>query len=108
MIARPSSQSVIWTWEVHSNYERADTAIHKALEEALKSSSKTSHEPFPLLTRSQIKRLIEEGKITLNGASFKSSNKLKAGSFIRIEFPPPIPLDLVPENRPLEILFEDE
>ncbi|MES2527917.1 MAG: RluA family pseudouridine synthase [Bdellovibrionota bacterium] len=62
---------------------------------------------IPDLSRSTIKRLFEEDEIS---SSIKLSlNKMPpAGTVIEIEIPPPIPTDLIPENIPLEILYEDE
>lgn len=58
-------------------------------------------------SRSTIKRLFEAEEIS---SSIKLSlNKMPpAGTVIEVEVPPPVPTDLIPENIPLEILFEDE
>lgn len=57
-------------------------------------------------SRSTIKRMFEDEDIS---AEIKLSlNKMPpAGTKIEIEVPPPVPSNLVPENIPLEILFED-
>lgn len=60
------------------------------------------------LTRSQIQRLIAEAQILLNGKPIRASYKVKKGDEIDITIPPPTPLSLVPEDIPLDILFEDE
>lgn len=63
---------------------------------------------LPQLSRSTIKRLFEDEEISSASASL-SLNKMPAvGTVIEVEVPPPVPTDLVPENIPLEILFEDE
>jgi 23S rRNA pseudouridine1911/1915/1917 synthase len=95
---------IIWTWVTPSNQERADVAIFEALEK----QEGRSDLPTPKLSRSQIKRLIEEGQITSNGVALKANSRIKQGIEIRVEFPPPKPTTLVPENRPIEILFEDQ
>lgn len=59
------------------------------------------------LTRSRIQKLITEEQILLNGAPTRASYKVKKGDQIDITIPPPTPLELVPENIPLDILFED-
>ncbi len=61
---------------------------------------------FPL-TRSRIQKLIAEEQILLNGNATRSSYKVKKGDQIDITIPAPTPLELVPENIPLDILFED-
>jgi 23S rRNA pseudouridine1911/1915/1917 synthase len=62
---------------------------------------------LPQFSRSTIKRLFESEDIS---SSIKLSlNKMPpAGTIIEIEIPPPVPTDLIAENIPLEILFEDE
>ncbi len=44
----------------------------------------------------------------MNGKTIKAGARLKPGDQVRIEFPPPVPTELVPEDRPLDILFQDE
>lgn len=58
-------------------------------------------------SRSTIKRLFEEEEIS---SSIKLTlNKMPpVGTVIEVEVPPPVPTDLLAENIPLEILFEDE
>ncbi|WP_321369649.1 RluA family pseudouridine synthase [uncultured Desulfuromusa sp.] len=65
-------------------------------------------ECFPDISRSQLKKLIDSGKITLNGALTKSSNKLKGGEFIQVTLPEPEPIKALPENIPLQVLYEDQ
>lgn len=59
------------------------------------------------LTRSQIQKLITEEQILVNGAPSRSSYKVKKGDQIDICIPAPAPLELIPEEIPLDILFED-
>lgn len=62
---------------------------------------------LPQFSRSTIKRLFEDEEIS--SATKLSLNKMPpAGTIIEVEIPPPVPTDLVAENIPLEILFEDE
>ncbi len=59
------------------------------------------------LARAQIQRLITEEQILLNGKPTRASYKVKKGDRIDITIPPPTPLELIPENLPLDIRFED-
>jgi 23S rRNA pseudouridine1911/1915/1917 synthase len=59
-------------------------------------------------SRSAIQRLIEEGRILLNGSPAKSSQKVRPGDRITLDLPPVQPLELKSEPLPLEILYEDE
>jgi 23S rRNA pseudouridine1911/1915/1917 synthase len=63
---------------------------------------------FPDYSRSQLQRLIEEGFVTVNGVQpHKTGLNLENGDKIEIHFPPPEATDIIPENIPLEILYED-
>ncbi|MBL7715201.1 MAG: RluA family pseudouridine synthase [Bdellovibrionales bacterium] len=59
-------------------------------------------------SRSQIQAWIDEGRITLDGRAIKSSEKFLPGQVIQVRVPAPAPLELIPEDIPLDILFQDE
>jgi 23S rRNA pseudouridine1911/1915/1917 synthase len=59
------------------------------------------------LSRSQAKKLIEEGTILLNQKPTKPSAHLKKGDIASGTLPKPEPLSLKPEPLPLTILYED-
>lgn len=59
------------------------------------------------VSRSQAKKLIEEGTIFLNEKTAKPSAHLKAGDIVSGTLPDPKPLLLRPEPLPLNILYED-
>ncbi len=61
----------------------------------------------PALSRSALQRLIEDGRVRLNGRAVKPSQKIKPGDCITLEIPRPAPLDLKPEAIPLSVLAED-
>ena len=64
---------------------------------------------LPQISRSQIKRLIETDQVTLDGFPVdKAGAKAKPGSLLEIDVVIEQVGGLVPENIPLEILFEDE
>jgi 23S rRNA pseudouridine1911/1915/1917 synthase len=61
------------------------------------------------ITRSQIKRLIEGGHVSINGEVVtKPSRKLGGGDEIVVEVPPAAPARAEAEDIPIDILFEDE
>lgn len=60
------------------------------------------------ISRSQVKRLIEEGFVSVNGKEAKASSKVKRGDVIRVSLPPPSPPRLEPEPMELEVLYEDD
>ncbi len=59
------------------------------------------------LTRSAAQRLIEEGRVTVNGKPAPKSCRLTGGEAISVDIPAPAPLDAVPQNIPLDIVYED-
>lgn len=60
------------------------------------------------LSRSQVQKLIEDGHVSVDGEPGKPSRKVKTGDVILVRVPPPEPSpDLVPEEVPLAILYED-
>ncbi|HLE12527.1 MAG TPA: RluA family pseudouridine synthase [Bacteriovoracaceae bacterium] len=69
---------------------------------------------IPNLSRTFIKNIFEQELISLDNGQEASLPKLKlnkmppAGANIVIQIPPPIPVNALPENLPLEILYEDE
>lgn len=59
-------------------------------------------------TRSYIKTLIENEKVNVNGNCVKSGYNLKMGDMVEVVVPEPEPADILPENIPLNIVYEDE
>jgi 23S rRNA pseudouridine1911/1915/1917 synthase len=98
--------NVRWNWIVDgaSAGVRADKAIHDALEG---DDGVWEGDARPA-SRNQVQKLIEEGRVRRNGVVLERPAKLAADDAIDIDFPEPEPLELVPENIPLEILFEDD
>lgn len=60
------------------------------------------------LSRSAVQRLIDDGLVKVNGKSTKPSYKLKEGDDVVMVAPPEPVNELIPENIPLEIIYEDE
>ncbi|MFQ5895726.1 MAG: RluA family pseudouridine synthase [Nitrospinota bacterium] len=60
------------------------------------------------LTRSRLKRLIQSGRVRVNGeVATKAGRALRAGDRVEVELPPPEPPALEAEPIPLEVLYED-
>lgn len=60
------------------------------------------------LSRSGAQRLIEEGLIKLNGSPVKANYKLREKDIIDVEVPEAKTVEILPENIPLDILYEDK
>ncbi|HSK03219.1 MAG TPA: RluA family pseudouridine synthase [Kofleriaceae bacterium] len=62
----------------------------------------------PALSRAAVQRLIEDGRVALNGQPVrKPGQRVRAGDSIEVTVPAPAPIELVPEPIPLAIVFED-
>jgi len=62
---------------------------------------------LPEMSRSAIGRLIDEGRVTIDGKPVKAKYKVKTGDEITVEIPPPVPSDITPEEIPLDVIYED-
>ena len=59
-------------------------------------------------SRSYIQKLIESGDVTADGRSVKSSYRVKTGDRIRVITPDSVIPDIIAEDIPLDILYEDD
>lgn len=71
---------------------RADVALAQLLE----------------ITRSNMQKLLEEGRAVRGQKVIKSNYRVKAGEEILVDLPEPQPLDVQPEDIPLDIIYEDD
>ncbi|WP_427338535.1 RluA family pseudouridine synthase [Caloranaerobacter sp. DY30410] len=73
--------------------ERIDSYLAKKLEE---------------VSRSYIKKLIKDGHIKVNDLQIKPKYIVNKGDIITVELPEPEELELIPQDLPIEIVYEDE
>ena len=59
-------------------------------------------------TRNKVQRAISEGEVLVNGAAARASHRVSPGEVIHVTLPKPPPQEAVPENIPLDIVFEDD
>ncbi|MGI6182848.1 MAG: RluA family pseudouridine synthase [Candidatus Fimadaptatus sp.] len=61
------------------------------------------------LTRSRAQKLIADGHVLVDGARpQKSGQQLKAGQSVDVEVPPPVEMNAVAQDIPIEIVYQDE
>ena len=60
------------------------------------------------LSRSQVASLIVDGKVTVDNGGVNKSYRPRAGDDVRVEIPPPPPNELVAEDIPVNVVYEDE
>ena len=62
---------------------------------------------LPSLSRSQVQKLLEQGMVTLNGRELKKNFRCSAGEGYEVILPEPAELPLIPQNIPLDVVYED-
>lgn len=60
------------------------------------------------ITRSSIQKLIDSGNILVNDKQVSKNYKLRLNDKIYIMIPDPVELDVLPQNIPVEIVYEDD
>ncbi|MBQ1659314.1 MAG: RluA family pseudouridine synthase [Clostridia bacterium] len=60
------------------------------------------------LTRSAVQKLIDDEMVTVNGKVPQKNMKLREGDRIILTVPEPVPPEALPENIPLDIVYEDD
>ena len=60
------------------------------------------------ISRSYAAKLCTDGLVTVNGKALGKNYKIKGGEEISADIPEPEELSLVPENIPLDIVYEDD
>lgn len=82
--------------EITVNEKQNDQRIDKVLREV-----------YPELSRSYIHKLIENKLVKVNSKEISKSYKLSINDVISITFPDPEPTEILPENIPLDVIYED-
>ena len=59
------------------------------------------------LTRSAAQRWLEDGRVTQNGRPLKKNARLQPGDELLITPPQPQPIGLIPQDIPLDVVYED-
>jgi len=61
----------------------------------------------PELTRSAAQKLLERGAVTSEGRPVGKSDRPAPGQVLSVALPDPEPIDVVPQNIPLDVVYED-
>ena len=62
----------------------------------------------PELSRSRLQRLIADGLVTVDRLEAKSSSRLSAGQRVKVTTPDQVKWDLVPQDIPLNVVYQDQ
>lgn len=87
-----------WTVAEEQADMRLDKHVTEALAEAMADEA---------VSRSQVQEWIRSGLVTLNGKSAKPNVIVAAGDQVTVVVPEPEAAEIVPENIPLDIVYED-
>lgn len=63
---------------------------------------------FPEQSRSFFQKIIKDGHVTVNDKTEKANYRLKVEDLVRLEIPDAVETQILPENIPLDILYEDD
>ena len=83
----------IFTIETDDVNKRVDVFLNEEMED---------------ISRSALQKNIEKENITVNGEKISKNYKLRIGDIVEAELPPPENIDIVPEDIPLDIMYEDD
>ena len=61
----------------------------------------------PNLTRSSAQKLLEQGLVTLEGTPARKNARPTPGQTLTVSLPDPEPIDILPQNIPLDVIYED-
>ena len=61
----------------------------------------------PGLTRSAAQKLLERGAATLDGKPVRKNDRPAPGQVVVVRLPDPEPIGLIPQNIPLDVVYED-
>lgn len=65
-------------------------------------------EELESLSRSYIQKLVKDGAVLVNGKPVKANYKISQEDIVKVSIPDPEEPDILPEDIPLDILYEDE
>jgi len=60
------------------------------------------------LTRSAVQRLLEQGHVTVSGRPAGKNYRLSGGEQVELELPEAVEVDIIPQNIPLDVVYEDD
>ena len=83
----------LYTYRAETGGERIDRYLNGYLED---------------LSRSYIQKLVQENNILVNGKPVKANYKVRENDAITVQIPDAETPDILPENIPLDILYEDD
>ena len=84
------------------------TPLHLTADRAGERADQFLARMLPELTRSAAQRLLEEGAVTLGGLPVKKNYKTSPGDQLVLALPDPASIDVLPQDIPLDVIYEDD
>ena len=89
--------------------EKEEIVLEVMVEDKGKRLDSFVSENIEEITRSYLQTLIDDGNVSVEGKTkIKAGQKLKGNEIIKVCIPEPEELDVVPENIPIDIVYEDK
>ena len=85
--------TVEFTIPARQSPERLDAFVTRSIEHA---------------TRTRVQAAIDLGRVTVNGEPSRANYKIKPGDVIKVLVVKPPPMQLIPQDLPIEVLYEDD
>ncbi len=95
------------TFEAEKSGERIDSFVADYLSNEIDEGGNCEEKEYRSFSRSSVQKLIAEGFLTVNGGSCKTNYKIKQGDVITVSLPQTEEPEAVPENIPIDIVYED-
>ena len=86
----------------------SESAISFTVERGGERLDKVIPAHAPDLSRAVVQRLIKAGQVTVNGRPSKPSYRAQEGDAIVVRVPAELPEPVVPEDIPLDVIYEDD
>jgi 23S rRNA pseudouridine1911/1915/1917 synthase len=90
-----------------SKLAEADRIVHLQIDEAGQRLDRYLVHAFQTLSRSQVQRLIRQGRVLLDGEKAKPSTLLEPGMRVVVRIPPEPSGEILPQSIPLDVVYED-
>jgi 23S rRNA pseudouridine1911/1915/1917 synthase len=96
--------------EVEQELDEAEQRLAVTVPEEYAGSriDKYLSEVLPELSRSYLQKLIEEGRVSVSDKPVKANLKVKVGQVVNLYVPEPKEAEIVAEDLPLDIIYEDK
>lgn len=107
-MTQPEEEDIVQQSESGDETASQRVQIHVRRKLPGRRLDKYLHGRLPNISRTALQRLIKEGAVKVNGQESKPSYEMAGGDVIDVVLPAPESRELIAENIPLDILYEDE